>query len=116
MEPGVGITIWRGSAIALLCAEDAGGELVLRHRSFNESRSCGNDYVTGQGIRVEESSCYRSQLNVTVDSRLDNKTIECIYDNGNTSIVIGTSPVEITKGIIAKFNGVYYHSLYSNQD
>jgi hypothetical protein len=46
---------------------------------------------------MEENGCYTSQLNVTVDSSLDNKTVECIYNNG-TTIVIGTSSIEIIKG------------------
>ena len=97
LEPGIGSTIWRGSAIDDLCSQ-GGGEIVLRHRSFNESRSCGN--ITGQGIKVQvgEGGCYTSRLNVTVDPRLDNETIECIYHNGTTETLIGTSSVEVTEG------------------
>ena len=51
-------------------------------------------------VRVEDNSCYTSQLqlNVTVDSSLDNKTVECVYNNGTTTAVIGTSAIEIIKG------------------
>ena len=99
-EPGVGSTIWRGSAIQ--CPE-SGNEIVLRHRSFTGGvRSCDGGSVAAQGIRVEDNSCYTSQLqlNVTVDSSLDNKTIECIYNNGTTTAVIGTSTIEIITGMI----------------
>ena len=70
---------------------------MLRHRSFNETRSCGN--ITVQGIRLEENGHgYTSQLNITVDSSLENKTIECFYQNGDTTTVIGSLSIEITKG------------------
>jgi hypothetical protein len=94
-EPGVGSTHWRGSALASQCPE-TGSEIVLRHRTFTQTRSCGN--FTGQGIGMEENGCYTSQLNITVDSSLDNKTVECIYDNGTHTTVIGTSSIEIMNG------------------
>ena len=94
VEPRVGTTAWRGSALAVLCSQ-GGGEIVLHHRSFNEGRNCGNIVV--RGIQ-EDSGCYTSQLNVTVDPSLDNKTVECIYSNGTTTTVIETSSIEITKG------------------
>ena len=93
-EPGVGSTLWKGSALAGQCPH-TGGEIVLRHRTFMQNRTCGN--ITGRGIGVEES-CYTSQLRVTVDSSLDNKTVECTYDNGTTTTVIGVSTIEIIKG------------------
>jgi hypothetical protein len=98
-EPEVGSTHWRGSALSSQCPE-TGGEIVLRHRTFTQTRTCGN--ITGRGIGMEENGCYTSQLNVTVDSSLDNKTVECIYNNGTTT-VIGTSSIEITNGNIIKF-------------
>jgi hypothetical protein len=93
-EPEVGSTHWRGSALSSQCPE-TGGEIVLRHRTFTQTRTCGN--ITGRGIGMEENGCYTSQLNVTVDSSLDNKIVECIYNNGTTT-VIGTSSIEIIKG------------------
>ena len=97
LEPGIGSTVWRGSALDVLCSQ-GGGEIVLRHRSFNETRICGD--ITGQGIQVHmgESGRYTSQLNITVDPRLDNETIECIYHNGTATTLIGTSSVEVTQG------------------
>ena len=70
---------------------------MLRHRTFMQNRTCGN-YITGRGIGVEENGCYTSQLRVTVDSSLDNKTVECTYDNGTTTMIIGVSTIEIMKG------------------
>ena len=107
VEPRVGTTAWRGSALAVLCSQ-GGGEIVLHHRSFNETRNCGNIVV--RGIQ-EDNSCYTSQLNVTVDPSLDNKTVECFYSNGTTTTVIGTSSIEITKGMVQSYyNMVSVHS------
>ena len=92
-EPGVGSTLWKGSALASQCPE-TGSEIVLRHRTFIQTRTCGN--ITGRGIE-EGNDCYISQLSITVDSSLDIKSVECIYDNGSTT-VIGSSYIEITKG------------------
>ena len=93
-EPGVGSTLWRGSALASQCPE-TGGEIILRHRTFTQTRTCGN--ITGRGIGIEENVCYTSQLNIIVDSSLDNESVECIYDNGTTTI-IGISFIETIKG------------------
>ena len=97
-ESGVGSTVWRGSALASRCTE-TGGEIVLRHRTFIHTRTCGNS-ITGQGIGIEGNSCYTSRLNITVDFSLDNKSVECVYNNGTTSTVIGSSNIEIMKGMI----------------
>ena len=96
------IAIATGSALASQCTE-TGGEIVLRHRTFIQTRSCGNR-ITGRGIRIERNSYYTSQLNITVDSSLDNKSVECVYNNGTTTTVIGSSYIEIMKGI---HNNIY---------
>ena len=107
-EPGVGTTIWRGSAIQ--CPQD-GNQLVLRHHFFTGVRSCNDGSVIAQGIGVENNSCYASQLNVTVDYNLDNKTVECLHDNGTTTAVIGTSSIEITKCTRNYISAVFMHEV-----
>ena len=97
-EPGIGSTVWKGSALASRCPE-TGGEIVLRHRTFTQTRSCGNS-ITGQGIGIEEDGYYTSQLNITVDSSLDNKSVECVHNNRTTTTLIGSSYIEIMKGMI----------------
>ena len=95
-EPEVGSTIWRGSVLASQCPE-TGGEIIIRHLTskFTQMRTCGN--ITGRGTE-EGNGYYNSQLNITVDSSFDNKTVECIYDNGTTKAIA----IEIInlKGII----------------
>ena len=96
-EPGIGSTLWRGSALASQCPE-IGGEIILRHRTFTQTRTCGN--ITGRGIGIEEDGYYTSQLNITVDSSMDNDSVECIYNNGTTTTMIGSTYIEIMIGMI----------------
>ena len=69
-----GATIWNGSAF-----DCASNNVILRHdNSFSEgtSRICSGGAIVGQSLDVN-GTCYTSQLNVTVDSTFNNKTVMC---------------------------------------
>lgn len=59
-------------------------------------RGCNGGTIIGRGVRVESNYIYTSQLNVTLSSTIE-KSIECIYINGSTT-VIGVLPVGIMTG------------------
>ena len=114
-----GTTVWRGSAF-----DCAGGEIILLH-SFCESTAsyaygeCNNGSVVVQSLRVE-STCYVSQLNITVGTDMIGKSIECIYDDGNTetsqsvgasNIITGKSQVPIIY-ILIKYRSCIYTCRY----
>lgn len=90
-----GLTVWTGSAFD--CAR---GEVVLLHQRFPEnSRSECNAYdgsITAQSLRVENNSCFVSQLNVNVSHDMIGKTIKCILDDLYNETLIGS--LEIITG------------------
>ena len=76
---GSNTTIWGGSAFN--CAT-AGNEINLIHPS-GTSGECNNGAILGQSVTVDGTH-FTSQLNVTVSSELNNKTVTCSSDSGNT--------------------------------
>ena len=91
----VGATVWRGSAIE--CPE-TNHELIFLHLiRFTDIRGCNGGAIIGRGIRID-NMCFTSQLNITVDSSMDGKSIECFYNNGTSANLIGNSSVTITSG------------------
>ena len=83
---GVGATVWQGTAFQ--CYNDDINEVVLLHRgSYNYIQTYNNGAIVVQALGVVNDS-YISQLNVTVTVELNNTTVECLYDNGTTVIVI----------------------------
>ena len=91
-----GATVWRGTAID--CSE-IGYEIFLRHSSsvFMQERGCDSGDITAYGVRIEEN-CYISQLRIMIsDLSMNNNSVQCLFTNG-TSIPVGLSYIEITKG------------------
>ena len=83
------LTVWRGSAFD--CPTSG---IILLHRRFNSQTTageCNNGSIIGRGIRVE-GNCFTSQLNITVNSDMIGKTIECVHDN-STENIVGTLTV-----------------------
>ena len=91
-----GSTVWQGSAFD--CARNA---ILLRHSQFESQTAigeCNNGAITGRGIHnTILNNAFTSQLNVSVTTSLQGKTIECVYDNGTTT-TIGSSSIIITTG------------------
>ena len=71
-------TVWSGSAF-----DCAGSEITLLHTRFNDetySRECNHGAILGRSVGVD-GSCFTSQLNVTVSTGLNNKTVMCFLDS-----------------------------------
>ena len=84
-----GTTIWSGTAF-----ECQSNEITLFHNSGLSGTigECNNGAIVGQGISDENNS-YTSQLNVTVSSDMDGKTIMCTYDDGMSNTVMVKSKI-----------------------
>ena len=94
---GGGTTVWQGSA--LNCLSDT--RFLLRHSQFDSGitdKECNNGSIVAHSVRVVDDS-YISQLNVKVSPEMNNKTVECLYDDGTMTALIGISTVTITTGI-----------------
>ena len=105
---GVGSTVWSGTAFD--CPE-RGNEILLRHSQFESGGAvgeCNNGMIIGHfhnrtfdGL----NSKYTSQLTIQLPSlnatnnTLEEKTVECIYDNGTTVTVIDTHTITYTSKI-----------------
>ena len=94
-----GVTIWKGSAFDNHC-EGSKMELQLLHSRYNaisgEVKFCQDMILEARSVKVENNS-YISQLNVTLTSNITGKIIECAYNNGYNTTLIGS--LEITAGI-----------------
>ena len=61
--------------------------------------SCNNGAIAARNLRIENNQ-YISQLNVTVDGNMIGETIECAYDDGGTTNIIGTNVITATSGTL----------------
>lgn len=97
---GGGNTLWRGSAFN---CPSTSNEIVLRHSQFGGRngtfRSCNNGAIAGRSIDVE-NNCFTSQLNVTVSTSVNNRTVQCDHDsNDETQItLIGKEIINVISG------------------
>ena len=90
-----GATIWRGTVFQCPSTDNT---ITLRHSAFTQIRGCNRGTIIGYGVN-SQNSCYTSQINITTSSTMNNKTVECVYNNGSTISVIGTSVITIISGI-----------------
>ena len=82
----LGTTVWPGTAF-----DCANGEISLLHSAYTENSvlraydECNNGLTVALGADVADSVCYISQLNITVSVDMIGKSIECHYDDSNTT-------------------------------
>ena len=95
-------TVWEGTAFRCQANSD---EIALRHSQFTnqnqpESGDCNGGSLVAYAIGVEEQNCYISQLNVTVNTRLNGTTVVCAFEalGINELQIVNTSMVAITTG------------------
>lgn len=86
---GDGYTVWRGSAFD---CNNSGNEIILLHSNYASGtvRTCNDGQVVGRSLGVT-NRCYNSQLNVNVTMKLEGKTVECVYESGTSTELIGFS-------------------------
>lgn len=80
-------TVWKGRGID---CQGSKNEIIFLHSRFNKSlehRTCNDGAIIGQAVRVENNSCYTSQL--FVNAKLYNGVIECIHDEGTNESSVG---------------------------
>ena len=79
---GGGNTIWSGTAFD--CSSKS-NEIILRHSQFDSELgtfgNCNEGAITAHSLGVVNNNCYSSQLNVTIDSDMNNKTIQCAHSS-----------------------------------
>ena len=99
---GAGATVWSGSAFQCPSSD----RITLLHSEFitqsGASGTCNNGVITGHSLRVVNNN-FVSQLNVTVSSSFDGKSIQCSHDNGVTITVTGTRTISIATGKLCCF-------------
>ena len=93
-----GFTVWQGTA--LNCSSN---EITLLHRLFTSAEGtavgiCNQGSIVGRRFRVENWSFYTSQLSVTVSSKVIGKSISCLHDDTDTTLVSNLT-INITTGI-----------------
>ena len=94
---GGGTTVWQGTAFQ---CSGLNSFILLRHSKFNASEKaygeCNNGAIVARAIGVLDNY-YTSQLNVTLSPEMNNRTVECVYDNG-TETIVGSAVLAFTTG------------------
>ena len=113
---GGGITEWSGTAFDCL---EHGNEILLRHIHFESERAtvtgeCNNGTIIGHNLnRTFDglNSTFTSQLIIhlpllnATGNTLEEKTVECVYDDGLGETIIDTHTIAYTReGIFALCN------------
>ena len=86
--------MWQGSAFH---CDHSEGSLTLRHSQFARGmykEECNEGGVVARAVGVTDST-FTSQLSLLVSPEINNKTVECAYDNGTTPSVIDTTMVHV---------------------
>ena len=93
---GSGTTIWEGTAFRC-----AGGSILLSHSQFSSGTTdmCNNGAIVGRSQSVVDNNCYTSQLSITTDVTMDGETVQCVHNNRERDIMIGTRTIDIITGI-----------------
>ena len=90
---GIGSTVWSGS---VLDCSYSNNEIVLLHNQFSNGtrKLCNNGAVLGasQGRR---GNYYVSQLKINISADMNDKNIQCSFDDGFASQNVGTRIIEI---------------------
>ena len=94
---GEGATVWTGSLFN--CASN---DIILSHRLFEDEsgtrRECNNGAVTAYSdgvLRENATDCYISQLVISMNAAINNKTVTCLHAFGSNETVIDTKTVNI---------------------
>ena len=92
-----GLTLWEGTA---LNCESTQNEIRLLHSRYSEGRaySCNGGAVEGRGLRVE-GHAYTSQLVVNVSTEMIGRGIQCVYDDGTITHLVGMATITPTTGM-----------------
>ena len=101
-EPG-GSTVWQGSVFN--CTNH---EISLFHSLYETTEGAYGecDDIVGQSVRNTTNSdnnsttYYVSQLTVPISSGTEGRTIECLYDNGETYTSVERTKIHITISIV----------------
>ena len=96
---GGGTTVWQGSAFQ---CSGLNRYISLRHSNYNATEKpygeCNNGAISARAIGVHDNQ-FTSKLNVNISSEMNNKTVECVHDNGRETEV-GSALLSITTGML----------------
>ena len=103
---GPGITLWQGSAF-MNCESN---NIVLLHSQFlssmGTSGTCNDGAIIGWSLTVD-NNCFISRLNVTMSTELQDRYIECVYDDGIHPLSVGLSKMlRLTGATVCQVNTI----------
>ena len=103
---GPGITLWQGSAF-MNCESN---NIVLLHSQFlssmGTSGTCNDGAIIGWSLTVD-NNCFISRLNVTMSTELQDRYIECVYDDGIHPLSVGLSKMlQLTGATVCQLNTI----------
>ena len=99
---GEGATVWTGSLF-----DCTSNDILLSHRLFEDEsgtrRECNNGAVTAHSVEVlreNDTDCYISQLNISMNTDINNKTVTCLHAFGLNETVVDTASVGYMSGTL----------------
>lgn len=104
---GPGVTLWQGSAF-MNCESN---NIVLLHSQFSSrmgtSGACNNGAIIGWSLAVD-NDCFTSRLNVTMNTELEERYIECVYDDGIHPLSVGLSEIlRLSGATVCQLSAIY---------
>ena len=100
---GIGSTVFKGSAFNCSSTDNS---IILLHSRFSDpggaKGECNNGSIEGVSLHVLNNT-FTSQLTVTISHGMNNKSLECEYDNGTTTRTVGIIPLS-AKDCCGKFS------------
>jgi hypothetical protein len=93
IEDMIGATIWSGTALTVCDGE----RIQLRHSNENAMGRCDGGTRSARSFPIVDN-CATSELNVTVDSTLNNKTVECVLNSNSGTPTIGVATITLMTG------------------
>ena len=92
IEDRIGTTVWSGTALTGC----DGNRIQLRHSNENAVGQCNNGALSASlGI---VGNCATSELNVIIDSTLNNKTVQCVLNSNSGNPTIGVATIMLMTG------------------
>ena len=98
---GPGSTLWKGTAFRCSSSQN---EIILQHSDYTSAggttRYCNDRAIAARSLRIENDACYISQLNVTISTDMNDRTIECAQTTRAGLSSIGVHTLNVLAGTL----------------
>ena len=93
---GTGTTIWQGSAFN--CTSRGIQLLHISNNIEGALEVCNNGAIKGRGLSILADNCFISQINITMSHTFNERTVQCVHDDGSSTREIGNYTLRLSSG------------------